>query len=95
MGGVFFTLMNAAIAFAAHRRIRAAAKQNREYLSRFEGLPIQEAVAKARADGKALPQGLVAHKVRVPFSPWFAFERHAFQFVLAEDGQGRTRAFEI
>jgi hypothetical protein len=93
--GAAFTLLSVGIAFAAHRRLIRLKEERGVFLSRFEGRSIGEAISMASAEGRVLPRGLVAEKVKIPFQQWSAYELSGFQFVLASDEQGRARAFPI
>ena len=94
-GGVLLTLTNGWIVWAARQRIRSVARKQKEFLARLEGRPIEEALVVARAEAVSLPRGLIAQKVSIPFERWSAFERQAFQFIVASDGEGKARTFEV
>jgi hypothetical protein len=85
----------AAVSLSAHRRIGRLKEERRGFLSKFEGRSIEDALSIARAEATAVPRGLVAGKVAIPFEQWSAFEARGFQFVLASDDQGRTKAYPI
>jgi hypothetical protein len=93
--GFGFTVLMAATAVAAHRRLKRLKENRRLFLLRFEGRSIADARLMARAEAVALAPGLVADKVNIPFEHWSAYEITGFQFVLASDEQGRARAFPI
>ena len=93
--GAFFATFCLAVAFAALQRLRHLQEERNAFLARLEGRAIDDAVSIAQAEAVALPSGLVAEKVNIPFHRWSAYERGAFQFVIASDEQGRARTFPI
>jgi hypothetical protein len=88
-------LVQTAITIGAFGRLKALTKERDDYLQRLDGKPIEEALTIARRDSTSLPPGLVAHKVRISLPRWHAFERGAFQFVIAADSEGRAHTFSI
>lgn len=90
-----FTMFMFLIGFSAHQRLKRLIESRRVFLLRFEGRSIADALSIAGAEAIALPRGLVAEKVNIPFERWSAYEVAGFQFVLASDEQGRARAFPL
>jgi hypothetical protein len=95
IGAFFVALAQTAIATAAYGRLKARTEEHHDFLRRLDGKSLEDAIAIARRDSLSLPSGLVAHKVRTSFLRWQAFERGAFQFVIAADSEGRAHTFSI
>jgi hypothetical protein len=93
--GAAFGLAMAGVSLSAHRRIGRLKEERHAFLSKFEGRSIDDALSIAQAEATIVPRELVAGKVQIPFERWSAFEARGFQFVLASDDQGRTRAYPI
>ena len=83
------------IALAAYGRLRTLRTDADKFLARLEGCALDEAISIAKSEAVALPSGLIAEKVEIPHSRWWAFERGAFQCVIAIDEQGKARTFLI
>jgi len=65
------------------------------YISQFDGLEYAAAVEAAKREALALPHGLVRSKIKGSHPKWAAFERDAFQFVIASDSAGKARSYLI
>jgi len=92
---VIFSGFVAFLAFGirAWRLLKEKRRTEEDYISRFDGKDFHAAVEAARNESLILPHGLVSAKVRVPQYRWVAFERDAFQFVIACDDAGKARCY--